>query len=259
MKKYPVEFLKTPAGELQVIRDFIPEPKPNFDDGNVDAYDFTVWQLYDRVCESIKSFLILLDNQRFYDAFIIAGHALETCAVLSYVKDGETEAERRENYNKYIARSSAGILLGLLETSDTLEKDPEWDVFVAQLKIFYPIGASIIKNAKNPKEKHEEVIKQINYRLGTNAEKINLITKNYSQPNIEEYMQVFMKNVDGVDEGRFTHFYIKYCSFKHSNILGCLEGQIFDFQIERVVTVILMLVTYLSMAKLEPYVHPVGI
>ncbi len=70
---------------------------------------------------------------------------------------------------------------------------------------------------------------------------------------------MFSKNMDGVDETRIAHFYLKYCDFKHSNVLTCLEGQILDFQVERVITVMVMLVTYLSMAKLEPYVHPVGI
>ncbi len=65
--------------------------------------------------------------------------------------------------------------------------------------------------------------------------------------------------MDDVDEQRFERFYLKYCDFKHTNVLACLERQIFDFQIERVITVLVIIVTYLSMAKLEPYVHPSGI
>ncbi len=258
MKKYPVEFLRTPAGELQILRDFVPEPIPEFD-GTSDAFEYTKWHLYDRVCEGINSFLILLDKKQIYDAFIIAGHVMETCAMLSYIKDGKTEEERIKNHCKYAARAFAGIMLETLKTSDDLEKNTVWDAYTAVLKLFYPVGVNIIKDTKNPKQKHEDIIKQINNRLGTNSEKIKLIEKNYERPNIEEYLRTFSENMDGVDEQRFKHFYLKYCDFKHTNVLACLERQIFDYQIERVVTVLVIIVTYLSMAKLEPYVHPSGI
>lgn len=258
MKKYPIEFLKTPAGELQLLRDFFPEPMPKFDD-STDIFEYTKWHLYDRVCDGIKSFLVLLDKKQIYDAFIIAGHVMETCAMLSYIKDGKTEEERLNNYHKYAARAFAGIMLETLKTSDNLEKDTAWNAYAAMLKLFYPVGINIIKDSKNPKQKHENIIKQINCRLGANAEKIKLIEKNYEHPNIEEYVRTFSKNIDDVDEQRFERFYLKYCDFKHTNVLACLERQIFDFQIERVITVLVIIVTYLSMAKLEPYVHPSGI
>lgn len=258
MKKYPVEFLRTPAGELQSLRDFAPEPMPEFD-GASDTFEYTKWHLYDRVCDGIKSFLILLDKQQIYDAFIIAGHVMETCAMLSYIKDGKTKEERINNFYKYTARAYAGIMLEILRTSESLEKDSAWNAYTGFLQFFYPVGVNIIKDTKNPKQKHEEIIKKINNRLGTNVEKIKLIEKNYERPNIEEYLRTFSENIDSVDEQRFKHFYLKYCDFKHTNVLACLEWQIPDYQIERVITVLVIIVTYLSMAKLEPYVHLAGI
>jgi hypothetical protein len=41
-----------------------------------------------------------------------AGHALETCAVLSYIKDNESELKQRENYNKYLAKSAFWPIIG---------------------------------------------------------------------------------------------------------------------------------------------------
>lgn len=258
MKKYPIKFLNTPAGELQILRDFVPEPMPKFDDAS-DTFEYTKWHLYDRVCDGIKSFLILLDKKQIYDAFIIAGHALETCAMLSYIKDGKTEEKHINNYHKYTARAFAGILLETLKTSDDLKKDSTWNAYVVMLKLFYPVGVHIIKDKKNPKQKHEDIIKKINCRLGSNTEKIKLIERNYEHPNIEEYLRTFSENMDGVDEQRFNRFYLKYCDFKHTNVLACLERQIFDYQIERVITVLVIIVTYLSMSKMGPYVHPTGV
>jgi hypothetical protein len=63
----------------------------------------------------------------------------------------------------------------------------------------------------------------------------------------------------GVDEEKFKRFYLKYCGFKHTNMLNCLEGEIPDYQKEDMIILVAMIVTYLSMSKLEPYKHPVGI
>ena len=48
------------------------------------TFRFNMWGLYHRVCEAIKSYVVLYEANRIFDAFIIAGHALETCAILSY-------------------------------------------------------------------------------------------------------------------------------------------------------------------------------
>lgn len=94
MKKYPIDFINTIEGKLQIIRDFSPNIKLRFEVNN-DMILFTKWNLYERVCQSIKSFIVLHDNKRFYDAYIIAGHTLETCATLSYIKDTEIDAEQK--------------------------------------------------------------------------------------------------------------------------------------------------------------------
>lgn len=254
MKKYPREFISTPAGQLQIIRDFIPEIKPNFA-GDGDVFLFTKWNLYERVCESIKSFLILFDNKRFYEAYIIAGHALETCAMLSYIKDNETEIEQRNHCDKYLGRALVGNMIEILKTSLNLENVLTWNSYAEWLKIFAYHGNAIIKDKKN----HAEVFEKLKIREGTNFEKIKLFEQNYDPPRIEEYIHLFSDKLDGVDEEKFLKFYLKYCGFKHSNMLSCLEGEIQEYQIEDIIIIVVMILTYLSMSKMEPYRHPNGI
>ncbi|MFA7074912.1 MAG: DUF5677 domain-containing protein, partial [Endomicrobiaceae bacterium] len=147
----------TIGNKIKIIREFKPMPQPQFN-GNEHEMRYIIWNLYNRVCEAVKSFVVLFDNQRYYDAFIIAGHVLETCSVLSYIKDNDTEAAKLANYNKYKAQSSGGRLKAILEMdSSNLEKDCAWNAYELVLKIFYPVGAIVIKDTKNAEEKHKEV------------------------------------------------------------------------------------------------------
>lgn len=204
--------------KLQIIKNFRVLPKPTFC-GEEDVLYGSIWSLYYRVCESIKSFLLLFENKRFCDAYIIAGHALESCAMLSYIKDCKDKEEQTNKHNKFLASSALGRLKACLELEDNLNSDASWNAFVALLKIFYPIGTYIIKDNKNPKEKHEEVIKLINYRKGSNKEKIGLFKRYYEPIKPGEYIKVFRKNIPFDDHDDFSYFYSKYCSFKHSNTL----------------------------------------
>lgn len=145
---------------LQIIKDFKPLETPTFD-GNENSFRYIIWNLYHRVYEASKSYTILFENKKYYDSFIIAGHILETCATLSYIKDNPTIDLCREKYNKYLASSALGRLKATLEMTDNLETDISWQNFVNLLKIFYPVAINIIKKKEQAKEKHEEAIKQI--------------------------------------------------------------------------------------------------
>ncbi|MDR0726944.1 MAG: hypothetical protein LBF37_02670 [Rickettsiales bacterium] len=254
MKKYPINFIKTKEGKLQITKDFVPETKPHFE-GNEDTVLFAKWNLYERVCDGIKSFTVLYDNNRFYDAYIIAGHALETCAMLSYIKDNETDVEQRNRFNLYLARCLVGNLIEILEMSQDLSNVLAWNAYAAWMRSFASYGNFIIKDKKN----HAEIFEQLKIREGSNSEKVKLLKRNYDPPHIEEYINLFSEKLDGVDEEKFKRFYFKYCGFKHSNMLECLDGELADYQIEDSIILVFMLVTYLSMANLEPYKHPAGI
>ena len=125
--------------DLVIIKAFVPEKIPNFV-GTESVFDFVVWNLYDRIANGLKSFDLLCDNRRFYDAFLVAGNVLETCAVFSYIKDKQTEKERLEHLNKYLARSAAGQLIKTLSWSDDLSKEVVWKAYESGLKLFAPVG-----------------------------------------------------------------------------------------------------------------------
>ncbi|AKL98136.1 DUF5677 domain-containing protein [Endomicrobium proavitum] len=236
--------------KIEIIRDFVPMPQPQFNN-NEHAIRYIIWNLYNRVCEALESFLVLLDNQRYYDAFIIAGHALETCSVLSYIKDNDAEAVQLEKYNRYIAGSAVGRLIAILEMGSNLEQDSTWNAYVAVLKIFYPVGASIIKVTNDVEEKHKEVGEKIKFRIGANAEKIKLLRDSYKIPRITGYIAAFSKNMDNIDDGEFFRYYTKYCNYKHSNMLapGALAGDIDAEEIDYFLDLVLGIILYLKKFK----------
>lgn len=108
---------------VKIIKGFVPLETPVFNDGDEDTLRFNVWGLYYRICEAIKSYIVLYEANRIFDAFIIAGHALETCAILSYIKDNPTEEQQKEKYNLYFASILIGQITANLELSDNLEQD----------------------------------------------------------------------------------------------------------------------------------------
>jgi uncharacterized protein YutE (UPF0331/DUF86 family) len=239
--------------KIKIIRDFVPVVMPVFNHDNPkDTINYIIWNLYNRVCEATKSFVFLFDNKRFYDAFLTAGHALETCAILSYVKDNSNEIKQTENYHKYFARSAIGRLLAILEMDkNNLSTESAQNAYTVLLKILYPIGASIIKDGKN----YEGIIKNLNTHGGTNEEKSKLLKDSFKRPDPEGYIKSFSKRLGNFDDGQFVLYYTKYCNYKHSNMLtpGALESDIDDEEICWFLDLILSVVMYLDKYKLESY------
>ena len=90
--------LSTP-NKLNIIKNYKILQKQSFS-GEEDVLYGNIWSLYFRVCEAMRSFVLLFENKRYYDAFIIAGHALESCAILSYIKDCKNVEEQKYKHNK---------------------------------------------------------------------------------------------------------------------------------------------------------------
>ncbi len=238
--------------DLVIIRSFVPETIPEFT-GTEPMYDFIKWNLYDRVTCGLKSFVLLCDNRRFYDAFLVAGNVLETCAVLSYIKDKKTEKERLNNLNKYLARSAAGQLIRILSWGVDLHKEIDWNAYVSELELFAPVGVSIIKKMKNGKtdaENHQDMLDKLNYREGSNNDKKVLINSNYIRPDPQGYVRAFSKTFHKLDKGIFERMYDKYCDFKHINIMSygvaaeTMEEDVVDWAIEIMAGVVLYLQRY---------------
>ncbi len=235
---------------IKIIKNYKRLPMPEFNDGNEDAYRFNVWNLYDRVCESIKSFVVLYENQRFCDAFIIAGHALETCATLSYLKDNNSLEENRKNYEKYMASNILNSITTNLELSDNLEKDIAWFAFSHLLTMFYPYGRAILKENKD----YDSVIKKINYRKGPNQEKIGLFNGNFKVIPIANYINALSIFMREYDDGQIQRYYNKYCSFKHSNMLtpGVAKESETNDNIDDMLYLVLGIIAYLDISKPLP-------
>lgn len=250
--------LFTPEGKDKFIREFVSVEMPDFNDNEVVKYN--IYNLYKRIYDDSRSFLTLLDNKHYYEAFIIAGYMLETCAVLSYIKD-QTPEKQIINHNKYFAKSALGRLLAILEMDKSdLAKESARNSYVMVLRLFYPVGASIIKddksNNKTPAERHEEIANRIKFLSGSNAEKIKILRDSYKRPDPEGYVKAFSNKLENIDGGDFAHSYMKYCDFKHSNILspGFVSEDIehiHDWSID----LVFMVLSYLQIFGLEPYGH----
>ena len=82
--------------KLDFIRSFTPEPIPVFI-GSESMLLYITWNLYDRIVRGLRSFVILCDSRCYYDAVLVAGNVLEACAILSHIKDNETEQQKIVN------------------------------------------------------------------------------------------------------------------------------------------------------------------
>lgn len=202
---------------LNIIRNFKPHPSPTFI-GHEDAIHAVTYGLYNRICENIKSFTILFENNQFCDAFIIAGVALESCAKLSFIKDQKSAELSRDCYNKYLASITLSQLIYNLSLDNDLKKEISWVNFECLLRIFYPVGNLIFKN-KN--ETYEGIIRKINYRLGENKNKISLLKESFKEIQVSCYTNFFFEKLKIYEaEQEMSRYYKKYCSFKHSNIMA---------------------------------------
>ena len=240
---------------LLIIKNFKPEKMPVFS-GTEPMVDYIKWNLYDRISEGCKSFVTLCENELFYDAFLVAGNLLETCSILSYIKDNNSEQQTQKKLNKYLARSSAGQLISNLQMENDLSKESAWMSYEALLRIFYPVGANIIKTKKNEsaKTKHEAIIDKLKYRLGPNTEKIKLISDNYNRPDPEGYIKAFSKHLQKLDDDMFRFMYNKYCAFKHVNFLspGTMKENMSDETTQWFIDTVAIIVVYLQRYQLEP-------
>lgn len=235
--------------KIKIIRDFKPIPQPKFEDN--EGIRYIIWNLYNRGCEATKSFVILLGNQRYYDAFIIAGHALETCSILSYIKDNDSEAAQFENYNKYMAQSAVDRLIAILEMDSNLEKDYVQNAYEIVLKIFCSAEGAVFKYSQNDEEKHKEIIDGMKSLDEINIGKIKSVKNFYKLPRVKDYIIAFSKKIGNIKDKEIFMYYTKYCNYKHSNMLapGALAGDIDAEEIDWFIELVQNIVQYLEKLK----------
>ncbi|MDR2685756.1 MAG: DUF5677 domain-containing protein [Rickettsiales bacterium] len=254
-------------GKIQIIKDFVPMSRPAFN--NEDTMLYILWLLYERICSSIKSFGILLENKCYYDAFLTAGQMLETCAILSYIKDNDKEPKLL-NFNKCVARSAVGRMIIILDMDkNNLDDLASQQSHISLLKFLNQSGASIVKldkaNHKTYEEMHKEAITKLNTRGGTNAEKIKLLRDSYKRPDPEGYVRAFSKKLDNLENlgenqfaKSFSNYYSKYCCYKHVNMLtpGFDSHDIDNEEISWFMDLVLVIIVYLEKSQPMQYASP---
>ena len=187
-------------------------------------------QLYNRICIAKRSFMCLIDNSCYHDAFLVAGHIFETCAIISDIKDNEPKTQIQK-MKEYVASSIAGKLMNLLEFDDTNRVDAQvkhgYAVLVNRFEIY---GGNIIKDKS--KKSHSEIIDILCDNSMSNQELVDYIEKNYKHPKPKECVQRFYERLLSVmnlsekeamelNKRDFcTAFYNKYCEIKHTNIFS---------------------------------------
>ena len=79
---------------------------------NISIHGFNLNLLHKRLNEARNAFLLLNDAKMYVDAALIAGHVLEVCATIYYIKSANNI---EINARKYVARSAVSTIFSILE------------------------------------------------------------------------------------------------------------------------------------------------
>lgn len=186
---------------------------------NSELVDTTIKVLHDRIVYAARSYSILKDNEQYFDAFIVIGHALETCAKLSYIKDCQDKKEQIKRHDEYYAGSFGNDMIQALELAEDLSDDNVWDAYFQSFQLFKDLDKAIIKPGKD----RSKIINQLSNRDGSNDDKTKILNKNYSPPTIQKYIDDFAELICPNNPGWLKTVHLRYCGHKHSNIMQILE------------------------------------
>lgn len=179
--------------------------------------------------ESIKSYVLLMDNKLFIDAVLIAGHIMETCSVIHYIMHPK---KREKNTRKYVAKCCLKFICDLLEFDSTNLKDNEnRTTFLEAVDYLEETGHLVIKNDKEHSQNNNhimlEALKSNNF---SNSKRIKFIKDNYYLPIVEDYLKSFHSKLEKTINKekqlldphvalKLKVFYNDYCKIKHSNVM----------------------------------------
>ncbi|MDR1206848.1 MAG: hypothetical protein LBK26_00295 [Rickettsiales bacterium] len=195
---------------------------PDVIDRGAPVADMNIKMQLKKLNESIKSYLLLVDNNHFTDAMLIAGHILETCSIISYAKDAPNNAR------KYVAKSTLRGLCDILDYDITnLQDEDIKTAFLEGLGVLEYNGHLAIKADKEAKKANATRIKFLKDPKNSNSDKKKCICDFYNLPIVEDYLRPFRKKVverhikdsqTNINLDRqFVLFYAEYCKIKHSN------------------------------------------
>ena len=179
--------------------------------------EYNVHLLLNKMAESRKSYLLLMDNERFSDAVLIAGHLLENAAVINYISASLQEANTKQ-ISKYLARETVQTLCDLFKFVGDDNVDAETQETIDFIMDDFKNRCDIVVS-KKAKQSHEELVQTILMAM-TNSEKLRIIKNNYEFPVVEDYLRPFRKDLSsfygfsGIDK-KLVLFYSSYCKIKH--------------------------------------------
>ena len=179
--------------------------------------EYNVHLLLNKMAESRKSYLLLMDNERFSDAVLIAGHLLENAAVINYISASLQEANTKQ-ISKYLARETVQTLCDLFKFVGDDNVDAETQETIDFIMDDFKSRCDIVV-LKKAKQTHEELVQVIS-KATTNSEKFKIIKNNYELPVVEDYLRPLRTDLSkfygfpDIDK-KLVLFYSSYCKIKH--------------------------------------------
>ncbi len=178
--------------------------------------EYNTHLLLNKMAEARKSYLLLMDNERFTDAVLIAGHLLENAAVINYISVS-LQASNTKQIKKYLARETVQTLCDLFKFVGD-DVDTETQETIDFIMDDFKNRCDIVLS-KKAAQSHEDLVQTI-LRTATNSEKLRIIRNNYEFPVVEDYLRPFRKDLSnfydfpGIDK-KLVLFYSSYCKIKH--------------------------------------------
>jgi hypothetical protein len=196
--------------------------------GNVPGLNLKL--LNKRLHDAKEAFLCLHYKNMHMDAMLIAGHILEICAAIYYIKSAK---DKLLNTRIYVAKSTVQSLYDLLNVDKTEQQDKLYkDTINDFLNYLEDMGHLVLKpiNKENKKEFNKQIVAKIRSENLTNIEKTKLIKKYYDKPIVNDSIVSFIEgmkeraknnpneNVQKIEEA-MNLFYVSYCRIKHASAL----------------------------------------
>lgn len=186
--------------------------------------------LYKRLHDAKDAFMLLCDNNMNTDAMLIAGHILETCATIHYIKAAK---DKIFNTRRYVAKSTVSSAYDLLGIDNTNLQDEKYKLAMDDfLDYLDDVGHLILKPSKKEdrKQLNKKLVSKLRSANLTNKDKRKLIKEYYDMPIVNDYINCFIsgmqnavkdkpdENAEKLEEA-IKLFYVSYCRIKHASAL----------------------------------------
>lgn len=183
--------------------------------------ELNIHLLLNKLYEAKKSFLVLMDNERYIDAVLIAGHILENCATINYIISDLIKDTGRTS--KYVAKNMVQTIYSFINMLEYDVEDTEInDAIVDFIDTLKTCGSAALKSKDKT---NEQVIQELEAEK-SNTKKKEILKQNYYFPIVEDFLRPFRKDLSdyykasGIDT-KFSVFYTSYCAIKHNGAVVC--------------------------------------